>query len=207
MQGMCRNLLTLLLMIALLSTTAFPQADKAILYPGQGVTLNGNGIQTSSAVLSGDKVQTASASAQLTGKGLIAQVEPDSTVQYGDVMILSCGGVVVSSDANAVQASDTRVTPVNGNAKFHMVNRGGKLIVEVQSGTVRVSGDQVSMLTAGQSTELPSADGCPVLAQGNPAPAARSGKGKWLVLGGVAGGGAAAAILLSGRKPASPAEP
>lgn len=207
MQGMCRNLLTLLLIIAMLSTTAFSQADKAILYPGQGVTLNGNGIQTSSAVLSGDKVQTASAGAQLTGKGLIAQVDPESTIQYGDVMILSCGGVTVSSDGNAVQASDTRVTPVNGNAKFQMVNRGGKLTVNVESGTVRVSGDQVTMLTAGQSTELPSADGCPVVAQGNPAPAAKSGKGKWILIGGAAGGATAAAILLSGRKPTSPAEP
>ncbi len=207
MQGMCRNLVTLLVMASILSTTVFAQADKAIIYPGQGVKLNGNGIQTSSAVMPGDTVQTGSATAQLTGKGLIAQVEPDSTLQYGDVMILSCGGVTVSSDANAVQASDTRVSPMNGNAKFQMLNRGGKLTINVQSGTVRVSSDQVATLTAGQSTELPSADGCPVLAAGKPLAAASTGKGKWIVLGGAAAGAVTAGILLSDRKPSSPSEP
>lgn len=208
MQGLYRSLVTCLLIMALFSTTVSAQANKAILYPGQGVKLNGNGLQTSSAVLSGDTIQTGGGGAQLTGHGLIIQLEPNSALQYGDMMILSCGGVVVSSDGNSVQASDTRVVPLNGAAKFQMVDRGGKLTISVHSGTVRVVNDQVSTLLAGQSVEIASPDGCPVATATNtPAAAASHARGKWITLGAAGGGAVAAGIFVSERKPSSPSAP
>ncbi len=206
MQGTCRRWLSFSLIAVVFSTSALAQVDKAILYPGQGITLNGSSIQTSSAVVSGDTVQTADTTAQLVGQGLIAQVHPDSRVQYGDILILSCGGVLVSSSANAVQASDTRVAPQNGTAKFEMINRGGKLTINVQSGTVRVSSDKVSMLTAGQSTEVPSSDTCSVIAGLKPVAPATSGRAKWLLIG-TAGVAGAVGIYIVERSPSSPSAP
>lgn len=205
-QGICRNLITWVLMTVLCSASVFAQADKAILYPGHNVTLNRNSIQTSSAVMSGDTIQTGSDPAQLTGHDLIAQIEKSTTVQYGDVLLLSCGAVIVSSARHAVQASDTRVTPVGGTAKFEMINRDGKLTINVQSGSVRVSSDETTMLAAGQSTQRDS-EGCPVAAILKPAPAAAGGRGKWIALAGVGGGAAAAGIFIADRKPTSPSKP
>lgn len=206
MQGMCRILVAWILVVVLSSASVFAQADRAILYPGHDVTLNKNSIQTSSAVFSGDTIQTGSDPAQLTGHDLIAQVEKSTTVQYGDVLLLSCGAVIVNSAGHAVQASDTRVTPVGGTAKFEMINRDGKLKINVESGTVRVSNDQTTTLTAGQSTERDS-EGCPLAAILKPAPAAAGGRGKWIALVGAGGGAAAAGIFIAGRKPASPSGP
>jgi ferric-dicitrate binding protein FerR (iron transport regulator) len=128
-------------------------------------------------------------------------------VQYGDVLLLSCGAVIVSSAGHAVQASDTRVTPVGGPAKFEMINRDGKLKINVQSGTVRVSSDQTTMLSAGQSTERDS-EGCPLAAiLLKSTPAAAGGRGKWIALVAAGGGAAAAGIFIAGRKPTSPSGP
>jgi hypothetical protein len=206
MQGICRTLMAWVLVFVLSPASLLAQADRAILYPGHGVTLNGNSLQTSSAVMSGDSIQTASDSAQLTGHDLIAQVEPSTTVQYGDVLLLSCGGVIVSSAGHAVQSSDTRATPVGGAARFEMVNRDGKLKINVQAGTVRVTNDQTTTLSAGQSSERDS-EGCPLPGYLKPAPAAAGGKGKWIILMGAGGGAAAAGVFIGERKSASPSRP
>ena len=206
MQGICRSCVALFLIAGVFSATVFAQADKAILYPGQGITLNGSAIQTSSAVVSGDTIATGNGSGQLTAHGLVAQIHPNSSLQYGDVIILNCGGVIASSDANAVQASDTRVTPKGGTAKFEMINRGGKLTINVQSGTVKVSSDTSTTLTAGQSSELPSSDTCPAIVSGKPVAPGATGKGKWILIG-AAAGGAAAGVYIVERKPSSPSEP
>lgn len=206
MQGLCRKAVTLLLLAAFIPTTVFAQADKAILYPAPGLRLNGNSIQTSSAILSGDTVQTGSGSVQITGKGVMAQVDPDSTLMYGDIIVLACGGLTISTDSNGVQASDTRITPINGTARFQVVNRGGKLQVNVHSGTVRVASDETTTLSQGQSIDRPSSDGCPVLAAEKPSAPASTGKGKWILIGGAAGGGGALIWLLE-RKPSSPSAP
>jgi hypothetical protein len=206
MQGICRTLIAWILVVVFSSASVFAQVDRAILYPGHDVRLNGNSIQTSSAVMSGDSIETGSDPAQLTGHDLIAQVEKSTTVQYGDVLLLSCGAVVVSSAGHAVQASDTRVTPIGTTAKFRVVNRDAKLTISVESGTVRVSSDETTTLSAGQSTERAS-EGCPVAAYLKPAPAAAGGRGKWIALVAGGGGAAAAAIIIDGRKPASPSGP
>ncbi len=206
MIGICRSTISLLLIAVMCSTTVFAQADKAILYPGPGIVLNGAPIRISTAVSSGDTVQTSTSSAQLAGKGVMVQVDPSSTLKFGDVMILECGGVVVSSGSNGVQASDTRVTPQNGTAKFQMTNRAGKLTINVQSGTVRVSNDQVTNLGAGQSAEFPSADTCPVLASGKPVAPGSVGKGNWVLIGAAAAGGGTAIYYVT-RSPASPSSP
>lgn len=209
MQGIIRTFVVYVLVAVLLCASAFAQSDRAILYSGQGAKLNGSVVPTSSAVLSGDNVETASGPAQLTAQGFQAQVEPATALKWGDVILLTCGGLSVSSDSNAIQASDTRITPVNGNSKFTVVNRGGKLNVNVQSGTVRVSGEEVTTLTAGQSIDRPSTDSCPAIASNDPA-AAGHGAGKstkWVILGAAGGGAAAAAILIPDRKNASNSKP
>lgn len=209
MQVLCRKGIGCLLALSLFTANVFAQAERAIVYPGQDVRLNGNQIQMSSAVMSGDKIQTGTSSAQLTGRGLLALIESNSALQYGDVMILECGGVSVSSSANGVQASDTRVTPAGNMAKFQIVNRGGKLTISVQSGAIRVSSDEISMLSAGQSIERASHDGCPVAtAQKTPA-AASGGRGKMIGLVIAGGGAGAAGIIIAGRdkKPVSASRP
>jgi hypothetical protein len=205
MQGLCRTLIVWILVVLLLPAGAFAQADRAILYPGHDVRLNGNGLQTSSAVMSGDMIETGSDPAQLTGHDLIAKVEDHTTVQYGDVLLLSCGAVVASGGSHAVQASDTRVTPIGGAAKFRIVNRDAKLTISVESGTVRVSSDETTTLSAGQSTERTS-EGCPVAAYLKAPPAASGGK-KWVALVVAGGGAAAAGIIIGERKPTSPSAP
>ncbi len=47
MQGICRILIAWILVLVLSPVSLLAQIDRAILYPGHGVTLNGNSLQTS----------------------------------------------------------------------------------------------------------------------------------------------------------------
>jgi hypothetical protein len=209
MLGFFRKAVAFALVSITLAVSVPAQTERAILYPGNNVDLNGNSIQTSSAVMSGDKVHTGDGQAQLTGRGLLTIIEKNSTMQYGDVLLLECGSMLVSSSTFSVQASDTRVTPNAGTAKYHIVNRGGKLTIEVQSGSVRVSADETTVLAAGQSVERLSHDGCPVLGAEKPEAAASGGRRKIVGLILAGGGAGAAGIIFAERnkKPVSPSGP
>ncbi len=210
MQGKCRNLSAWVLVIVLSSASVFAQADKVMLYPGPDVRLNGGSLKASSAVMSGDKVETGTNGAQLTGHDLMLQVDPGTSLLYGDVLLLSCGGLLVSSAWHPVQASDTLVSPLGGMAKFTLVNRGGKLTISVQSGTVTVSNEQTTTLSAGQSIERKSAE-CPVAGAATkttkPSSAALGGNGKWIALAAAGGTATAVGVYFAERKPASPSAP
>jgi hypothetical protein len=188
---LCRRFLACVLIAVTCGATSSAQAERALLYPGNNVSLNDNSIQAMSAVQSGDKIHTGNSEAQLTARNLLALIDKESTLHYGeDLMILDCGAVVVSSSTTGVQGSDTTVMPVNGTAKFRMENRRGRLKVEVQAGSVRVSNDQRNILTAGQSVERESNDGCPVAGAYKP-PSTSGSTGRLKAAGLILGGGTA----------------
>jgi hypothetical protein len=162
--------------------------DRAILYPGAGVELNGKVTQATSAVSNGDTITTAASAAQLIEKGATLQLQPQTSIKYGDSVTLGCGGVVVNGNT-IVHVNGEAIVPA-GPAKFEAVNRDSKLLVSVQSGVVSIGGESVS---AGQSATRPGTTGCASLA-----PVAKAGKGMGKALvGAAAAGGAVAGSCLA----------
>lgn len=175
--------------------------DRAILYPGAGVEINGKATQTSSAVSIGDTITTASNAAQLIEKGAAVQLQPQTSIKYGDSIMLSCGGVAVTGNTT-VHVNGEAIVPA-GTAKFEAVNRDSKLLVSVQSGVVSIGGESVS---AGQSITRSGTAGCASLPQ-----VAKGGKGmgKAVVGGAAVGAGVVGACIAwwCGKHDISPYKP
>lgn len=196
-----RSLLVAGLLFAV-NLSVFAQ-DRAILYPGAGAELNGKATQTSSSVSVGDTINTAAGAAQLIEKGSTVQLQPQTSIKFGDSIVLGCGGVTVNGHTT-VHVNGDSIVPA-GPAKFEAVNRDSKLLVSVQSGVVTVGGESVS---AGQSISRPGTEGCAA-----PTPnVAKTGKGMGKALVGAAAaggavGGSCLAWWCSDKADASPSKP
>lgn len=162
--------------------------DRAILYPGAGVELNGKATQTTSSVYSGDTITTSAAAAQLVEKGSTVQLQPQTSVKFGDSLTLGCGGIVVNGNT-AVHVNGNTIAPA-GAAKFEAVNRDLKLLISVESGVVSVGGETVS---AGQTITRPGTAGCASV----PTVAKASGNMGKAIVGAAAGGGAVVGSCLA----------
>lgn len=172
-----------------LNISVFAQ-DRAILYPGAGVELNGKMAQTTSAVSSGDTVTTATGAAQIIEKGATIQVEPRTSVKYGNSISLECGGVSVNGNST-VHVNNNTIVPSGASPRFEVTNREGKVLVSVKSGAVLVGGETVS---AGQTISRPGTPGC--VAADPVAKASGGHMGKAVAAGG-AGAGVVAGTCLA----------
>lgn len=205
MTGIAR-VLAVAFLIASLPCAALAQ-DRAMLYPGEGISLNGKAISINSTVFSGDSIQTGKGAAQIVGHGVSTYIEPGSLLTYGSPMQLGCGSITVTGQATLKGAGET-ITATSPAAKFQVINRGGTLLVSVQSGAVNLSGAGNKTLEAGQSANRTGSTSCPG-ALGVPAVAATHAKA--YVLGAVAAAGGVAGAILASRggesKSASPTRP
>lgn len=163
--------------------------DRAILYPGAGVELNGKTAQTTSAVVGGDAITTATGSAQLIEKGATVHLQPRTSIKYGDSIALECGGVAVNG-ATTVHVNNNDVVPAGASPRFEVVNREGRVLITVQSGVISVGGETVS---AGGAITRPGTAGC----AGAPAAAQAPGRSGTVAVGAAAVGGAAVGTCLA----------
>ncbi|HET8668606.1 MAG TPA: hypothetical protein VFM10_11540, partial [Terriglobales bacterium] len=108
MTGIPRTTLMLLLSLAL-PMAGFAQ-DRAMLYPGAGITVNGRPTSITSAVLSGDTIQTGKGAAQLVYNGATVEVEPGTSFQYGSSLQLGCGGIAIAG-AMPIAVAGTAIAP------------------------------------------------------------------------------------------------
>jgi hypothetical protein len=204
MTGLLRAALAALLVFVMSSISV--AQDRAILYPGEGMALNGKQLVTSAAVFGGENIKTGTGQAQLVASGVTVQIEPDSSLQFGSPMVLGCGVVAVAGNS-AVRVRDVIVTPGSATSKYHITNRGGAAIITVDAGSVRVSNGETETLASGQSATRPG-DSCPGPLHAGPSVAAKN-NGKLLgILGASAAAAIACGVLCRGDNgPVSPAKP
>ena len=129
----------------------------AMLYSHGTALLNGNAIARSSAIFSGDLVQTGADSvANINATGSSVLVMSDSLVQYeGSALKLEHGAVTIStSKLLAAHAGAVKVTPAASSwTEFDVRDVDGRVQIVARKGTLTISDDTgTSTLAEGQET-------------------------------------------------------
>lgn len=200
----------------------------AMLYSHGTALLNGNSIARSSAIFTGDLVQTnADSVANINAVGSSILVLNDSLVQYEDGNLkLEHGGLTVStSKLLRARAGDVTVSPTAGVwTEFEVRDVDGTVKIAARKGDLTISDDTgTTTLAQGQETtrdESQSQDdsqarkGKKKKKGAGPAPAAAPGAAGGVLNSpiaiGIAGGialGGTAWVLSHGDDPVSPAKP
>ena len=200
----------------------------AMLYSHGTALLNGNTIARSSAVFSGDLIQTNRDSvANINATGSSVLVLNESLVQYeGSTLKLEHGGVAIStSKLLATRAGGVNVSPVatawtefevrDVDGKVRIVARKGDLTVSDNTGTTTLAQGQETARDESQSQDDSQAQKGKKKKKGaGPAPAAAPGAAGGILNSpiaiGIAGGivlGGTAWVLSHSDDPVSPAKP
>jgi len=146
-------------MVAVVFPTALFAADQpgAIVYSHGAAMLNGSSIARSSAIFSGDLVQTnRDSAANINASGSIVLVLHDSLVKYqGNAVELEHGGITIStSKAMATRAGEVTVSPAaNVWTEFEVRDVDGQVQIAARKGDLAI-GDETgtSTLPQGQQT-------------------------------------------------------
>lgn len=147
--------------LAVIVPAALFAADSAaaMLYSNGTAWLNGSSLAKSSAIFSGDLVQTPGGSvAKINASGSSLTVLADSLVQFeGNAVKLEHGGVAVStSKAMAARTGDVTVTPAASVwTQFDVTNLDGKVQIAAMKGDLTIDdGTDTTTLAQGQQTTV-----------------------------------------------------
>jgi len=146
------------MMVVIVPAALFAADSGAAMLYSTGTTwLNGSSLPKSSAVFSGDLVQTTAGSvAKINASGSSLIVLSDSLVQFeGNAVKLEHGGVAVStSKAMATRAGDVIVTPMASVwTQFDVTDVDGKVQIAARKGDLSINdGAETTMLAQGQQT-------------------------------------------------------
>jgi len=210
-----------LIMVLILPVAVFA-ADQpaAMLYTHGTALLNGSSITRSSAIFSGDLVQTnASSAANINASGSIVLVLNDSLVQYQDhALKLEHGGVTIStSRLLATQAGGVTVSPSSTvwtefevrdvDGQVQIMARKGDLTISDDKGTTTLAHGQEATRQESESEENKKKKKKRVAAAAAPGAVGGSLSSPWAVgIGGAAIVGVTAWVLIQSDDPASPSK-
>jgi hypothetical protein len=146
-------------MMVVIFPAALFAADQpaAMLYTHGTALLNGDNIARSSAIFSGDLVQTsANSAANINASGSIVLVLNDSLVKYqGNAIELEHGGITIStSKLLTTRAGDVTVSPATSVwTEFQVRDVDGTVQIAARKGDLTISDDTgTTTLTQGQET-------------------------------------------------------
>jgi hypothetical protein len=218
------KILSSLLVLILILPVALFAADRpaAMLYSHGTALLNGHSIARSSAIFSGDLVQTnADSAANINASGSIVLVLNDSLVEYqSDAVKVEHGGVSIStSKLLATRAGDITVSPAANvwtefevrdvDGRVHIAARKGDLTINDENGTTTLAqGEQTTREDSQSQTDADNDKKKKKKKGGAAAPAAAEG-GVFnspiaVGIGGAVILGGAVWVLVQGDEPASP---
>jgi len=151
------KILSSMMVIVLPAVLSAADQPAAMLYSHGTAMLNGNTIARSSALFSGDLVQTNSDSvANINATGSSVLVLNESLVQYeGSTLKLEHGGVAIStSKLLATRAGDVKVSPVATVwTEFEVRDVDGKVRIAARKGDLTISDNNgTTTLAQGQET-------------------------------------------------------
>ncbi|HTR25069.1 MAG TPA: hypothetical protein VMI10_13895 [Terriglobales bacterium] len=194
------------------------ETASAMLYTAGSAWLNGSEVPKSSALFSGDLLQTRSDStANIQVKGSSVMVMADSLIKYeGPSVELEHGGLRVTTSKSLIaHVGDVTIRPAGDSwTEFQVVDVDGRVQIAANKGDLTVQDDQgTSTVSQGQQTTRDDTANPDKKKKKRRKGAAAAGSGgimssPWAV--GVAGGvvtGGLIWILLQNSPPASPACP
>jgi hypothetical protein len=152
-----RKLVSCVLLLMVPGSLLAADQPAAMLYSHGTALLNGNSIAKSSAIFSGDLVQThADSVANINAGGSTVLVLNDSLVQYeGSAVKLEHGGVTIStSKLLATRAGDVTVSPAASVwTEFEVRDVDGRVQIAARKGDLTINDDTgTATLAQGQQT-------------------------------------------------------
>src|SRR6202795_328848 len=152
-----RKLVSCVLLLILPGSLMAADTGAAMLYADGAAWLNGSQVPKSSAIFSGDLVQTRSDSAaNIHAPGSSVTILGDSLVEFeGASLKVEHGGVSVSTSKGlAATAGDVRVAPVsNAWTEFNVIDIDGTVRIAARKGDLSVTDDNGTVtLAQGQET-------------------------------------------------------
>ncbi len=152
-----RGMVSCVLLVILPSSLFAADSHAAMLYANGAAWVNGSHVPNSSAIFSGDLVQTRSDSgASINAPGSSITVLADSLVQFEGVSLkVEHGGVAISTSKGvAATAGDVIVAPASSAwTEFNMTDVDGTVRIAARKGDVNVTDDKGTVLLAqGQET-------------------------------------------------------
>jgi ferric-dicitrate binding protein FerR (iron transport regulator) len=152
-----RRMVSCVLLLIVPASLFAADQPAAMLYSHGAALLNGNSIARSSAIFSGDLIQTnADSAANINASGSIVLVLNDSLVQYqGNAVMLEHGGVTIStSKLLATRAGDVTVSPAATVwTEFEVRDVDGRVQIAARKGDLTIRDDQgTTTLPQGQQT-------------------------------------------------------
>jgi len=156
------QVLAVVLAITFSTSALFADSAAGMLYARGSVMLNGNKVDTSSAVFFGDKVQTGEDSAvAFTSAGATVLVPANSSVvlEKNNVELVCGTALVATSSALGAKVGNLTIAPAAKEAKFELTQTTAELRVTAREGDLKISDSRTEMtLAAGQS--MTAAGGC-----------------------------------------------
>src|SRR5580698_7572481 len=152
-----RKLVSCVLLLMLPGSLMAADSGAAMLYADGAAWLNGSNVPKSSAIFSGDLVQTRSDSgANIHAPGSSVTVLGDSLVQFeGASLKVEHGGVSVSTSKGlATTAGDVKVAPAsNAWTEFNVTDTDGTVKIAARKGDLFITDDNGTVtLAQGQET-------------------------------------------------------
>jgi hypothetical protein len=153
------KILACMLAVILPAATMSAETHAAMLYATNTVMLNGVGATRSSAIFSGDTVQTPAGSAvTITTQGSTVVVGPSSLLVYqGDAVRLGSGLTMVTTETRMkTQIQKLLVTPAaEGRSSYRVVRGSGKVLIAALRGSVKISdGSSEKMVAEGNAATV-----------------------------------------------------
>jgi hypothetical protein len=220
-----RTMVSCVLLFAFPLSLFAADSQAAMLYPHGAAWLNGAHVPASSAIFTGDMLQTRSDSgASINAAGSSITVLGDSLVQFeGSSLKVQHGGVdVATSKGVATLAGDVRVAPTSNSwTEFNVTDIDGTVRIAARKGDLTVTDDSgTTTLAQGQQTtrdDQPAQSGSDDKTakknkrRGDGAPAAAAGGALSSTIAVAAGGAAIAGVaiwvLTRSNAPVSPSSP
>ncbi len=213
-----RALLTWLLILVLPASMFAADSSAAMLYTNGTAWINGGNVPKSSAIFSGDLVQTKTDSvASIKSPGTSVLVFSDSLVQYqGGAVKLEHGSLNVgTSKSMATQIGGLKVEPASGTSwtEFEVRDTDGAVRIIARKGNLRlIDASGTTTLAEGQETtrDEDQEKGKRKRDRGGAVPAAGGGildSPYAIGIGAAAVGGLTAWVLLKDDDPVSPNKP
>ena len=156
--SMFRGVLSWLLIMVLPAASFAADSGAAMLYTNGAAWINGGTVPKSSAIFSGDLVQTRTDSvASIKATGTSVMVFSDSLVQFqGNAVKLEHGSLNVgTSRSMAAQIGELRVVPAAGTSwtEFEVTDTDGAVKIIARKGDLRlIDADGTTTLAQGQET-------------------------------------------------------
>jgi|SRR5271166_4118921 len=217
-----RGLVSCVLMILFPGSSFAADSTAAMLYTNGATWVNGAHVpRSSSAVFSGDLVQTRSDSvANISEPGSSITVLADSLVQFkGTSLNIEHGGVTISTSKSlATTAGDVKVAPASSSwTEFNVTDVDGTVRIAARKGDLTIS-DGKDTVTLAQGQETTRDESTPDekghkrnrKQQSGAVPAAGGGimNSPWVIGGGaIAIGAVTTWVLVQNDNPASPTKP